>query len=81
MTLFLDADLYESPEALHKALKRLLTLPDYYGMNLDALHDCLSERVVPLNLYVASRGHDEVARLVDIICEMVTDLGGTVKTA
>jgi ribonuclease inhibitor len=30
---------------LHAELKRKLSLPDYYGNNLDALNDCLSERV------------------------------------
>ncbi len=79
MTLFLDANLYATPRDLHLALKRLLKLPDYYGMNADALHDCLSERTEPVNLYVASRGEGEVARSVDIICEVVSDLGGTVK--
>ena len=29
---------------LHAELKRKLSLPDYYGNNLDALNDCLSER-------------------------------------
>ena len=28
---------------LHERLKALLQLPDYYGGNLDALHDCLTD--------------------------------------
>lgn len=28
---------------LHKYLRRALELPVYYGMNLDALYDCLTE--------------------------------------
>ena len=30
---------------LHAELKRKLSLPDYYGNNLDALNDCLWERL------------------------------------
>ena len=30
-------------EEAHKYLKEKLGLPDYYGMNLDALHDCLTQ--------------------------------------
>ena len=29
---------------LHAELKQKLSLPEYYGNNLDALNDCLSER-------------------------------------
>ena len=43
MTLFLDGDLYATAEDLHRALQRMLSLPDYYGMNGDALYDCLGE--------------------------------------
>lgn len=30
-------------EILHDILTRELELPDWYGRNLDALHDCLAE--------------------------------------
>ena len=36
-----------SDEALHGFLKRELELPDYYGMNLSALADCLAEEDRP----------------------------------
>ena len=47
MTLFLDGDLYATADDLHRALQRMLSLPDYYGRNGDALYDCLSERRDP----------------------------------
>ena len=28
---------------LHLALKKAFGFPEYYGMNLDALHDCLTD--------------------------------------
>ena len=42
-TSLLDGSRYNRAHQLHSALKRLLDLPDYYGENLDALYDCLTE--------------------------------------
>ncbi len=78
-TIYLDASKYDSPRALHAALKSLLSLPDYYGMNADALNDCLSERTEPVRLWIASRGEGEVAGALDLICRVVSDNGGSVK--
>ena len=33
----------ETKSALHERIARVLELPDYYGNNLDALHDCLTD--------------------------------------
>ena len=41
-----------SREVLHTYLAKKLALPDYYGKNLDALHDCLCERSTPLHITV-----------------------------
>lgn len=78
-TIYLDASKYDSPRALHAAIKSLLSLPDYYGMNADALNDCLSERTEPVRLWIASRGEGEVAGALDLICRVVSDNGGSVK--
>ena len=78
-TLFIDASCYTSPRDLHAALKSMLSLPDYYGMNADALHDCLSERRDPVNLWITSFGEGEVARSLAAVRAVVEDLGGTVK--
>lgn len=32
-----------TPQDAHRALKEALGFPDYYGHNLDALHDCLTD--------------------------------------
>lgn len=39
--------------AAHAALKRTLLLPDYYGRNLDALHDCLTDIGEPTHITLA----------------------------
>ena len=36
-------DLGPKADTLHKTLRKVLPLPDYYGDNLDALHDVLTE--------------------------------------
>ena len=78
-TLFIDASRYPTPRELHAALKLMLSLPDYYGMNADALHDCLSEHRDPVHLRLFSRGDGETACALRAVCTVVEDLGGTVR--
>ncbi len=42
--IVLDGRRMDDRAGLHAELKRKLSLPDYYGNNLDALNDCLGER-------------------------------------
>ena len=42
-SITLNGNKMTSKEVLHRYLVRKLTLPEYYGNNLDALHDCLTE--------------------------------------
>lgn len=78
-TIMIDGSRYSSSRELHHALKQLLSLPDYYGMNTDALNDCLSERVSPVNLWILDQGTGEVASALKIIALVFTDNGGVVK--
>ena len=41
--IILDGRRMTSVEATHEYLAKTLRLPDYYGRNLDALHDCLTD--------------------------------------
>ena len=43
MNALIDGAAIETREQLHDALARQLSFPDYYGRNLDALFDCLTE--------------------------------------
>lgn len=38
----IDCSLIDSREALHRTFAEALSLPEFYGNNLDALHDCLT---------------------------------------
>ena len=38
-----SAATWMTPQDAHRALKEALGFPDYYGNNLDALHDCLTD--------------------------------------
>ena len=78
-TIMIDGSAYTSTRELHRALKMLLSLPDYYGMNADALNDCLSERPAPVSLWILSPGSGEVAQALELVRAVVEDNGGTVK--
>lgn len=39
----LDGEMIRDKEALHDTLAETLDFPDWYGRNLDALHDCLTD--------------------------------------
>ena len=78
-TICLDASRYATSRDLHAALKDMLSLPEYYGMNADALNDCLSERREPVSLWLLSPGEGDVARSVKTISQVIADNGGEVK--
>lgn len=42
--ILIDAQSFSNKAEMHGVLKRAFDLPDYYGNNLDALWDCLTER-------------------------------------
>lgn len=78
-TIMLDGSLYPTAKDLHLALKTMLSLPDYYGMNADALNDCLSGRTEKVNLWITNPGAGETAEALRIISAVIEDNGGEVK--
>ena len=41
--IVIDLDIFETIKDFHLWLKEVCQFPDYYGCNLDALADCLSD--------------------------------------
>lgn len=56
MRFVLDSGSVGNRETLHRVLAAGLQFPDWYGGNLDALHDCLTEINQPTELVI--RGSD-----------------------
>lgn len=55
-TIVIDGAALPSAEAVHSLFVQALALPAWYGKNLDALYDVLTERGEPLGLLVRNRG-------------------------
>ena len=55
MELIIDGSALPEAAAVHDLFTRALDLPEWYGRNLDALYDVLSERGEPLRLLVRNR--------------------------
>ena len=69
---------YQNSREVHAALRRLLRLPEYYGMNADALNDLLGERE-PVQLWIAGYGAEETAATLRLISRVFADNGGDVE--
>ena len=80
---YLDLSEITTKEELHDLLAKELPVPDYYGKNLDALHDVLTESAQGWNLifYNTTRAarllgkyYDTLMRLCDEACEEADNL-------
>ena len=58
MTYTIDLTSVTTPREMHEQIKAALSLPEYYGMNLDALWDCLTAFVaLPCSICLVGREH------------------------
>ena len=73
--LTIDGRQFSDGKAVHRMLKKLLCLPDYYGGNADALYDARGERI---DLRLLSLGGEDTAKTLRKVARVVQDLGGTV---
>ena len=78
-TIMIDGSMYTGSKELHQALKQMLSLPAFYGMNADALNDCLGEKAETVNLWILRPGEEETAVAVRRIAAVIRDNGGVVK--
>ena len=78
-TIMIDGSMYSTARDMHLALKKMLSLPDYYGMNADALNDCLGEKPEAVNLWILDTGIGEVATAVSLVSSVFRNNGGLVK--
>ena len=62
MRFVLDGGSVGNRETLHRVLAAGLQFPDWYGGNLDALHDCLTEINQPTALVIRGGEALETAR-------------------
>lgn len=51
-TIVLDGERMLTRREAHDYLAQALRLPDYYGRNLDALYDLLTERDIPTRIMI-----------------------------
>lgn len=69
MKVILDASRMTDKTTAHAYLKDILNLPEYYGNNLDALHDCLEEmrdvQIVIVNEENAGEYYKRAKRVLD----------------
>ena len=83
--VFLDGDKIRSNADLHGAFAASLALPEWYGGNLDALHDVLTERTDPVGIVIVNELslHENLGRRAAGFFRLLRDLeaDGTVRIA
>ncbi len=52
MKLILDGEKIAGREDLHKRMEDVLDLPEWYGGNLDALYDCLTDLMEEVDIHI-----------------------------
>lgn len=61
MLILCDFARLQTPDAVYGYLERELSFPAYFGRNLDALHDCLTDVSTPTRL-ILTGASDPVAQ-------------------
>ena len=72
----IDGEQVNDRETLHDVLKASLKLPDWYGRNLDALYDCLTDMQEETQIRIL---HEEL--LKDHLGSYAVSLVGAIRSA
>lgn len=74
MTVHLDGRRMTSRKEAHAYLKEVLALPEYYGNNLDALYDVLTERAEPTRITLEhfDRAREFLGRYAELIVTTIS---------
>ena len=77
MRIVLDALYMDEKETAHRYLKEKMQFPDYYGGNLDALYDCLTE-VEEMEIEVQNReqAQNYFLRIWSVLLDAAKENGG-----
>ena len=71
MNILLDCRLMQDAATAHDHLSEQFSFPAYYGKNLDALYDLLTERAAPTMIEFANTdaANDFTLRVIATICD------------
>ena len=66
----LDFRKVKSIEEVHDIMMKTFEFPSYYGKNLDALNDCVSEMIIEEKLYIivdrdAFKGFNQIIQVIE----------------
>lgn len=57
-TVTLPLEKLTSPDAFHEEIAKSLEFPGYYGKNLDALYDCLTDIIEPTEIVFPQKAEE-----------------------
>ena len=77
MKVILDGRKMVDKETTHEYLKKELQFPDYYGCNLDALYDCLTEteEVLEIQIEYQEDLYENLGEYAEALIETMQDAG------
>ena len=68
--IILDLEKFNSKKEIHEYIKQQCNFPSYYGYNLDALYDCLSDdRNFEFEFINSIEFHEYQTQLIDTIVD------------